>query len=152
MTSITSENRRLLGLWVFVALTLVLWGCTAEQPSKTDAHPNRVPVAAVTEQPVPEPPQPSPKQEEAAPAPDDPPFYGSTMYEGEITSVYYYPKGPNSQPGVAQTHVKFNHHEEAPEEIWLCGDHRRELEVGLKYRLKVTFEPNEACITNWTSK
>jgi hypothetical protein len=152
----TSENRNLFGLWLVCAASIFMWACTADQPSKTDAHPNRVPVAVgetvqVVEK-APEPPKPSPKEQDEAPAPDDPPFYGSTMYEGIVTSVYYYPKGPNSQPGQAMTHVKFNHHEEQPEEIWLCGDRRNQFEVGNKYRLRVSFEPNEACITNWTTK
>ena len=80
------------------------------------------------------------------------PFYGSTIYEGEVTSVYWYPQGPDADHTLPQTHVKFNHHEEAPEEIWLCGDTRSKIEVGRSYKLFVTFEPNTDCISNWKLK
>jgi len=79
------------------------------------------------------------------------PFYGSTVYEGEVTSVYFYPEGPNGGE-VPQTHIKFNHHEEEPEEIYLCGDARKAFDVGNKYRMIVTFEPNTDCISNWRVK
>lgn len=113
------------------------------QPTVT----NRVPVLP---QPAVEPPQPSPKQEEAAPAAPkerDYPFYGYTFYDNEtLTSVYYYPQGDSGQPDVPATHLKFNHVET---DLWLCGDHRKDFEPGNRYRLSVTFELDSQCSTNW---
>src|SRR5258708_33406901 len=112
-----------------IIIAIVLGRSSQSQPAQ--AVTNRVPTL-----PSPPPaPVEEPKKNDPAP---DPPFYGSTMYEGEVTSVYYYPKGPNSAPGEAVTHVKFNHHEEDPEQIWLCGDHRNQFDVGSKYHLRVS--------------
>lgn len=148
MTFTNSNNKRvgsLIGIVVgvaalCVALSIIMVVVTrASHEEHMQAITNRVPT-----------PQTSPKEEETASG--DPPFYGFTIYEGEITSVYFYPKGPNDAPSSPVTHVKFNHHEETPEELWLCGDHRNQFDVGSKYRLTVSFEPNETCVTNFQIK
>lgn len=143
----TTSNRSLLGLWLFVCLTLVMAACTEQQPSKTDAHPNRVPVAVgETVQTVPEPPQPSPKEQEAVPDPPkkESPYYGSTYWDELLTSVYFYPKDSNTD--FDGTHLKFNHRED---DIWLCGDQRKSFKAGRRIKLTITFEPNQPCATNW---
>lgn len=77
----------------------------------------------------------------------DPPFFGSTYWDETLTSVYYYPSTGPDDP--AETHLKFSHRED---DIWLCGDQRRGFEPGNRYRLVVTFEPNQPCVTNWKTK
>ena len=139
---------------VFIAaflglLACIVVGCAADQPSKTDAHPNRVPVAVgETVQAVPDPPQqPSPKEPDAAaPAPPkrESPFYGSTYWDELLTSVYFYPKDGDGEYDA--THLKFSHRED---DIWLCGDQRRAFKPGHRIKLTVTFEPNRGCQTNW---
>ena len=95
-------------------------------------------------------PQEQPKSPPTGTAPADKsddderesPYFGSTYWDELLTSVYYYPDSK-------ATHLKFNHRDD---EIWLCGDQRRNFEPGNRYRLTVTFEPNAPCITNWRVK
>jgi len=111
------------------------------QPSQPSVR-NRVPTVAQTDAPP------------AAPLSTDvlkkeePPYYGSTYWEELLTSVYYYPAqgGDNGDLTVPSTHLKFNHRDDA---LWLCGDQRKIFEPGRTYRLLVTFEPNQPCVTNW---
>lgn len=78
-------------------------------------------------------------------------MYGSTLFIGTITSVYYYPEGGNQDgtPDNAATHVKFDYRDD---DIWLCGDQRSKLEPGERAKMLVTFEPNIECQTNWKLK
>lgn len=69
-------------------------------------------------------------------------YFGSTYWDELLTSVYYYPDSKT-------THLKFNHRED---DIYLCGDQRKNFEPGNRYKLAVTFEPNAPCITNWRVK
>lgn len=78
------------------------------------------------------------------------PYFGSTYWDELLTSVYYYPAVVNdSTNSPAMTHLKFDHRED---DIWLCGDQRKAFSPGEKYRLLVTFEPNQPCVTNWQVK
>jgi hypothetical protein len=86
------------------------------------------------------------KREEPKKA-EEPPYYGSTYWEELLTSVYYYPK--NGDGDFAGTHLKFNHRED---DLWLCGDQRKSFTPGYKYKLRVTYEPNQPCITNWKTE
>jgi hypothetical protein len=124
--------------------------CEQAQPSKTDAHPNRVPVAvgetvATVEPPAPPKPPDPPKEE--AKSQRQSPFYGSTFWDELLTSVYYYPKDGDGD--TAMTHLKFNHRDD---DIWLCGDQRRSFFPGRRVKLTVTFEPNQPCATNWQAQ
>ena len=85
-----------------------------------------------------------PKQEPPAAPEKEPPYYGSTYWDELLTSVYYYPSGDKGDAAV--THLKFDHRED---DIFLCGDQRKSFTPGTKYKLLVTFEPNQPCVTNW---
>jgi hypothetical protein len=79
---------------------------------------------------------------------EEPPYYGSTYWDELLTSVYYYPAkgGDSNDLTVPSTHLKFGHRDDS---IWLCGDQRKSFSPGTKYRLLVTFEPNQPCVSNW---
>jgi hypothetical protein len=136
--------------WFFVAaksslllyaavLIIGSYGCGTPPQEQQPAPRNRVPTITQTQT---ETPTPAPKAE---PAPEkEPPYYGSTYWDELLTSVYYYPSGDKGT--VAVTHLKFGHRED---DIYLCGDQRKSFAPGSKYRLLVTFEPNQPCITNW---
>jgi len=91
-------------------------------------------------------PKPSPRDEEP-PAKREAQYYGSTYWDELLTSVYFYPS--TGKDDAAMTHLKFNHRED---DIWLCGALRRSFVAGERYRLLVTFEPNQPCVTNWKTK
>lgn len=158
MTSTTSKLD-----WAFIAMksavliygvVLMVAGCNP--PQSQPVVKNRVPTIIPAEVPPPPPPAPA-----AAPEPekkDDSPYYGSTYWDELLTSVYYYPdagdqlEGPPSFRGskpLPATHLKFNHRED---DVWLCGDQRKSFEPGNRYRLLVTFELGQPCITNWKIK
>lgn len=153
MTSTTFNRVFVVAFLAFVICMLTI-ACNDAQrnEAQTATVKNRVPTTSTQAEPQEQPK--SPPTGNTAPAEKDPDvrFYGSTIYEGEVTSVYWYPQGPDADHTAPQTHIKFNHHEEAPEEIWLCGDTRSKLEVGRSYKLLVTFEPKTDCISNWKLK
>jgi hypothetical protein len=130
--------------WFFVAAksslllyAAILIGCNVAPPPGPVAK-NRVPtITAPAEPPPTAPAAVEPKKEE-------PPYYGSTYWDELLTSAYYYPK--DGDKDFAGTHLKFNHRED---DLWLCGDQRKSFTPGTKYRLRVTYEPNQPCITNW---
>ena len=159
MTSTTSESR-LLGQIVIgavavavLAATFALVGCE-DNPQPTVNNKTRIVTAPTTstQAETQEPPKPSPQNARTAPADNsdddkprkEAPFFGSTYWDELLTSVYYYP-----EYSPAMTHLKFNHRED---DIWICGDQRRSFEAGNRYRLLVTFEPNQPCVTNWKIK
>jgi len=75
-------------------------------------------------------------------------FYGRTFYEGVITSVYYYPEGPDANHSAAQTHIKFDHDDNL--DVWFCGDQRARIKPGPgKRRIMLSYEPSTDCVTNW---
>lgn len=151
MTSTTSKviPHVITAYLTMIVLALVvgcLQGCA--EPQQAPATKTRI----ITTSPQAE-PQEQPKSPPTATAPADKsdddkelPYFGSTYWEEQLTSVYYYPKSV-SLP--AQTHLKFNHRED---DLYLCGDQRRFFEPGNRYKLLVTFEPNAPCITNWRVK
>jgi hypothetical protein len=98
------------------------------------------------EPPKPPPASPVPAEKSDEDKKEEPPYFGSTYWDELLTSVYYYPKSV-SLPSM--THLKFNHRED---DLYLCGDLRKNFEPGNRYRLTVTFEPNAPCITNWRVK
>jgi hypothetical protein len=163
MTSTTSEKsgifpHRPLGFiekWfmqrglVFLLVIPVIWmvACEQAQSTKSESHASRVPVAVgetVATVPTPEPP----KTPDAAAPHKEHPFYGSTFFDGIVTSVYYYPSGGASDgtPDGQSTHVKFDHRED---DLWICGDVRSKFDIGRRTRMTVTFEANADCVTNW---
>jgi hypothetical protein len=148
----TWSVRAFIAFCAFMMVLTVIACNEAPQPAPVKT---RVPTLSTQAEPQ-VPPSPPPDTAGTAPAGSSEPkkevsFYGSTIYEGEITSVYFYPQGPDGNE-VGQTHIKFNHHEEQSEEIYICGDVRSKIEVGGKYRMLVTFEPNMDCISNWRFK
>jgi hypothetical protein len=91
-----------------------------------------MPAEANKPEPAPVPPPEKPDKEEEA-------FFGSTYWDELLTSVYWYPESK-------MTHLNFNHRDD---DIWLCDDQRRNFDPGKRYKLSVTFEPNQPCATNW---
>ena len=144
---ISTISRWLLVVAILAPLLGVVVSCDKEPVPATGARTQRVAPA--------HPPLPV---NEAQPAPPqivngevrqkDRPFYGSTHFMGEVTSVYWYPSGNDavSTPDLPSTHIKFEYRED---DIWLCGDQRSKFDVGQKYNMTVTFEPNADCVTNW---
>jgi|SRR5271157_2009955 len=153
MTFITSETKFwALIAWGLFAVCLIGVSIIAGENTKPQAAKNRVPSLPTIEGVRNETPPPAPPKDEAKPPVPELPYYGTTVFEGQVTSVYYYPQGPSSSPGASQTHIKFDHHEEDPEKIYLCGDQRKSFEVAHRYGLIVTFEPNTECASNWRIK
>lgn len=145
MTFTTSDKLLLTGGLVLCAIMVVV-GVTfirVHQPQPEEIH--RVVVVDSMKSPLPVAPH-----EPFDPAKEQPlserPYYGKTLFEGEITSVYYYPQGLDEPPTLPSTHVRFNH---TDDDIWLCGDQRRKFEVGGQYKLFVTFEANTECQAKW---
>ena len=136
---------------IFLAIfpMLLLFSCTDQPQQTSGARPNGFPAQPRREEPSASSPAdtstPAPKEEKKEEK--EAPFFGSTYWDETLTSVYYYPKQVNDD--MAETHLKFGHRED---DIWLCGDQRKNFEPGTRYRLVVTFEPNAPCITNWKLK
>lgn len=149
MTSTTFKLTTTGKLFLYVVVPILVMIACAEQPQQTVK--NRVPALS---EPATAAPAPAPTSEAQQPAPAPKkvrPWYGTTHFDGEITSVYWYPEGSSGDdaPDTPSTHIKFQHRED---DIWLCGDHRREFEVGRSYSMFVTFEANTDCQTNWKLK
>ena len=149
MTSTTSERIRrwsnlLYLLPCIVAISLI---ACEDQRVVTHAELEAALKAQKTSAPKPE-TQEQPKSPPTTTAPADnsdekeAQYFGSTYWDEILTSVYWYPDSK-------VTHLKFGHRED---EIYLCGDHRKDFEPGNRYKLVVTFEPNAPCITNWRIK
>jgi hypothetical protein len=133
--------------WAFVAAksalliyaaALLMVACASPEPPQQPAAKNRVPTITQTETP----PVQAPAAEEAKK--EEPPYYGSTYWDEPLTSAYYYPK--DGDKDFAGTHLKFSHRDD---DLWLCGDQRKSFTPGNRYKLRVTFEPNQPCVTNW---
>jgi hypothetical protein len=140
--------------WFFVAAksslllyAAILIGCNVTPPPGPVAK-NRVPTVTTRAETTP----PAPVEIDDYGKKDEPkaepPYYGSTYWDELLTSVYYYPTkgGDNNDLAVPSTHLKFDHRDDS---IWLCGDQRKSFTPGTKYRLRVTYEPNQPCVSNW---
>jgi len=147
VTSTTSERIRCWVNLLYLLPAIVAVALIACAPP-TPVTKTRIVAAQAEEQPKPS-PAPAEKTKEA-------PYYGKTYWDELLTSVYYYPEngltidaGTVIGAAVPATHLKFDHRED---DIWLCGDQRKSFEPGNKYKLTVTFEPNQPCVSNWKVK
>lgn len=158
MTSTTSERIcRWTNLLYLLPVIVALIAC-GQQPQTTTERHHGFPAqpreqATTSTQAEPQEQPKSPPTGKTAPADNsdedkkESPYFGSTYWDELLTSVYYYPAQTNAE--VSVTHLKFGHRED---DIYLCGDQRKNFEPGARVKLLVTFEPNAPCITNWKIK
>lgn len=141
----TASDKSLLAGALALCAAIVVVGVVLIREGQPQPEIHRVVVVDSMKSPVPVAPREAYDPAKEKP-PSERPYYGKTLFEGEITSVYYYPQGLDEPPTLPSTHVRFNH---TDDDIWLCGDQRRKFEVGGQYKLFVTFEANTECQSKW---